>query len=77
MDIKYIVLNHETMMRPRLETDTALKDKMEEVHPNFKMLKTPLAKVLLANATIKDASERTGMDIDELIAKIKEVISKL
>ena len=41
------------------------------------MLKTPLAKVLLANATIKDASERTGMDIDELIAKIKEVISKL
>ena len=77
MDIKDIVINQDTKMTQLFETYKGLKDKMEEVHPNFKMLKTPLAKVLLANATIKDASERTGMNIDELIAKIKEVISKL
>jgi len=77
MDIKDIVINQDTKMTQLFDAYKGLKDKMEEVHPNFKMLKTPLAKVLLANATIKDASERTGMSVDDLIAKIKEVISKL
>ena len=54
MDIKDIVINQDTKMTQLFDAYKGLKDKMEEVHPNFKMLKTPLAKVLLANATIKE-----------------------
>lgn len=50
----------------------ALKDQMEEISPKFKMLKTPLARIMLPKATIKIASERTGVELNTLIAEIKK-----
>ena len=52
----------------------ALKDQMEEISPKFKMLKTPLARLLLSKATIKIASERTGLEVADLLAEIKNRI---
>jgi len=52
----------------------ALKDQMEEISPKFKMLKTPLARLLLSKVTIKIASERTGLEVADLLAEIKNRI---
>ena len=52
----------------------ALKDQMEEISPKFKMLKTPLARLLLSKVTIKIASERTGLAVADLLAEIKNRI---
>ena len=44
---------------------------MEEISPKFKMLKTPLARIMLPKATMKIASERAGVELNHLIAEIK------
>jgi len=54
----------------------ALKDKMDEISPKFKMLKTPLGRVMLPKATIAIAGERSGIDVDTLLTEIKKRIGK-
>ncbi len=52
----------------------ALKDEMEEISPKFKMLKTPLGRVMLPKATIAIAGERSGIDVEVLLNEIKKRI---
>ena len=66
----------ETFLKDIFEDYPALKDKMEEISPKFKMLKTPLARIMLPKATIKIASERTGVELNTLIAEIKKRLEK-
>ena len=61
----------DTLLKDIFEDYPALKDQMEEISPKFKMLKTPLARIMLPKATIKIASERTGVELNHLIAEIK------
>ena len=49
---------------------------MEEISPKFKMLKTPLARIILSKATIKIVSERIGVELNTLIARIKRRIQQ-
>ena len=66
----------ETFLKDIFADYPALKDKMEEISPKFKMLKTPLARIMLPKATIKIASERTGVELNTLIAEIKKRLGK-
>jgi hypothetical protein len=52
----------------------ALKTDMAKINPKFKMLQTPMGKVMMKKATIADMSERSGMPIEKLIAAIAERI---
>ena len=47
---------------------------MVKISENFKLLQTPLAAVMLPTVTLKKASERSGVPLDELIIKIKDLI---
>ncbi|MDO5717200.1 MAG: PAS domain-containing protein [Tissierellia bacterium] len=69
-----LVFHPDTKLKDILEAHPWLKEEMEDIHPNFRMLKTPLARVMIPVATIHMMSERTGMPEDELIEKIKEKI---
>ena len=51
-----------------------LKDELPKKNNKFKMLNTPMAKVLLRNADIIKISKRSGISIDEIISMIKEII---
>ena len=51
-----------------------LKDELPKKNNKFKMLNTPMAKVLLRNADIIKMSKRSGISIDEIISMIKEII---
>ena len=66
----------DTLLKDIFEDYPALKDRMEEISPKFKMLKTPLARIMLPKATIKIASERTGVELNTLIAEIKKRLGK-
>ena len=51
-----------------------LKEKIVEVNDKFKMLNTPVGKVMLGRATIAEMSRKSGMDADVIISKVKELI---
>lgn len=51
-----------------------LKEKIVEVNDKFKMLNTPVGKVMMGKATIAEMSRKSGMDADEIISKVKELI---
>ncbi|MBR1835424.1 MAG: DUF1858 domain-containing protein [Bacteroidales bacterium] len=53
-----------------------LKDEITKVNEKFKMLNTPIAKIMMGKATISEMSKRSGMDAEAIISKIKELINQ-
>ena len=51
-----------------------LKEKIVEVNDKFKILNTPVGKVMMGKATIAEMSRKSGMDVDVIISKVKELI---
>ncbi len=52
-----------------------LKEEMVKVNEKFKMLSSPVGKLMLGKATIAEMSKRSGMDADILISRINELIT--
>lgn len=73
LDVENIDLN--TKLKDLLYNFPQLKENIESINPKFRLLKTPLAKVMLAKATISTMAERSGMDVKDLIDKIKNIIN--
>ncbi|MDO5725844.1 MAG: PAS domain-containing protein [Tissierellia bacterium] len=67
-------LNKDTKLKLILDRYPWLKDELEDINDAFKMLKTPLARIMIPKATIGMMSEKSGMQVEDLIAKIKEKI---
>lgn len=65
-------ITEDTFLKDIFASYPDLKGRMSEIHPMFAALKTPLARIMLPKATIRKASERTGMSIDKLIVEIKK-----
>ena len=51
-----------------------LIDEAIKISDKLKVLKTPLGKMMMAKATIEDASKKSGIEVDEIIRKINEMI---
>jgi len=51
-----------------------LKEELSKVNDKFRMLKTPIGKIMMGKATIAEMSKRSGMDPDAIIGKISELI---
>lgn len=52
-----------------------LKEEMVKVNEKFKMLSSPVGKLMMGKATIAEMSKRSGMDDDTIISRINELIS--
>ena len=65
-----------TRLKDLLEQHPWLKAKLPEINPAFKMLSTPLARIMIPKATVAMMSERSGMPMTELIAQLQRVISE-
>ena len=65
-----------TRLKDLLEQHSWLKAKLPEINPAFKMLSTPLARIMIPKATVAMMSERSGMPLAELIAQLQRVISE-
>ena len=51
-----------------------LKEELSKVNNKFKMLNTPMGKIMMGKATIAEMSKRSGMDADVIIGKVSELI---
>lgn len=51
-----------------------LKEKIVEINDKFKLLNTPVGKVMMGKATIAEMSRKSGMDADVIISKVRELI---
>lgn len=51
-----------------------LRQHLPSVHPRFAMLSTPLASMMLKNATIEEMCRRSGMAQDHLICALEGLI---
>jgi|GEM_PF-359097 len=53
-----------------------LKEELPKINSKFKMLNSPMGRVMIPKATVRIMSERSEMDLDELIKAINEVLEK-
>ena len=53
-----------------------LKDEMTNISDKFKLLNSPLGKVMLKKATISEMSKKSGMDADVIIEKLNGMIAE-
>ena len=53
-----------------------LKAEMTKVNEKFKMLNTPVGKIMLGKATIAEMSKKSWMEAEAIICKIKELIDQ-
>ena len=51
-----------------------LKDELPKIIEKFKMLNTPMGKIMMGKATIVEMSKKSGMDADTLIRKLQQLI---
>ncbi len=70
-----IVITAETKLKSLLQRYPQLKDDLPGINPRFSMLKSPMARVVLPIATLKMMSEQSGMPLQELIDKLKDLIA--
>lgn len=69
-------INKDTKLTDLLTEYPWLKDKIAKVNEKFKMLNSPIAKMMMGKATISEMSKRSGMDAEAIIGKIKELIDQ-
>ena len=63
-------LTGDTKLFPLFDVIPGLKDHMIHINPNFKMLNSPLAKLMKFKATLSMVAERGEMSLDDLIQAI-------
>ena len=67
-------ITKETKLSDLLARYPWLKEELSKVNEKFKMLNTPMGKIMMGKATIAEMSKRSGMDADVIIGKISELI---
>lgn len=65
-----------TRLKDLLEHHPWLKGALAEINPAFKVLSSPLARIMIPKATVGMMSERSGMDLQSLIDAIKKRIAE-
>lgn len=71
-----MVITPETRLKTLLEKHPDLRKRLPEIAPEFKMLNSPLGKLMIGKVDVKMMSERSGLLVDQLIKRLKELIGK-
>ena len=67
-------ITRETKLKDLLTQYPWLKDEISKVNDKFKMLGTPMGKLMLGKADIAEMSKKSGMNADEIIGRITDLI---
>lgn len=51
-----------------------LTDELIKIDSRFGIVKTPIGKMMLKNATVADLSEKSGLSTDDLLQKLQEMV---
>ena len=63
-------ITKETKLSDLLGQYPWLKEELSKVNDKFKMLNTPMGKIMMGKATIAEMSKKSGMDADAIIGKL-------
>lgn len=69
-------INGNTKISDILKEYPWLTDKLIELNPQFKMLKSPMAKMLLRTTTVDDASKKVKKSVSELLGMLQKIIDE-
>ncbi|AMK15634.1 DUF1858 domain-containing protein [Methanobrevibacter olleyae] len=69
-----IKITSETKLSDILKEYPWLKDELVKISPKFKMLKTPIAKVMMRKVDISKMSKISEIDVNTIITKLNELI---
>lgn len=72
--VRDMEITKDTKLKDLISTYPWLKDEMAKLNDKFKMLNTPVGKVMLGKATMIEMSKKSGMDADALISGISDLI---
>ncbi len=72
-----IDITPETRVQDLLKAYPGLRDELPRVHEAFKMLKSPLARLIIPRSSVSTMSERSGMPLEELIPALKALIAEI
>ena len=67
-------ITKETKLSDLISQYPWLKEELSKVNDKFKMLNTPMGKIMMSKATIAEMSKKSGMDTDAMIGKIRDLI---
>ena len=67
-------ITRETKLSDLIAQYPWLREEMAKVNEKFKMLNSPIGKIMLGKATIVEMSKKSGMEAEAIIGKIKELI---
>ena len=68
-------ITKETKLKELLTEYPWLKEEIVKVNDKFRMLNTPMGKIMLGKADIAEMSRKSGMDTDTIISKLTELIT--
>ena len=71
---KQIEITSDTRLKDLFEIYPHLKKELAARYPSFKMLNTPLGKLILKKATVRTAAERSGLGEERFIQLLKDCI---
>lgn len=67
-------ITRETRLSDLINQYSWLKDELPKINDKFKMLNTPMGKIMMGKATIAEMSKKSSMDADTLIRKLQHLI---
>ena len=56
--------------------DSWLPEELIKLDSRFKIVNSPIGKMMIKNATLADLSEKAGLSTDELLQKLQEMVDR-
>lgn len=69
-------ITEKTKVKEVLEAYPWIQDELTKMYPKLEVLKAPIASILIENADIKKVSEKTGVEVEEIIRRIEILIER-
>ena len=71
-----MMITKDTKLADLLQEYPWLKSEIMQISDKFKMLNTPVGKIMLKKATVAEMSKKSGIAEDQIIQKLTELIEK-
>ena len=74
--MKNMNYNDKTKLTDILAEYPWLPEELIKLDSRFKIVNTPIGKMMIKNATLADLSEKAGLSTDELLQKLREMVDR-
>ena len=68
--------NSQTKLTDILAEYPWLPEELIKLDSRFKIVNTPIGKMMIKNATLADLSDKAGLSTDELLQKLQEMVDR-